>query len=72
MAASPRSAVTGWGQRQAGSRLNVVDLQISRMPTLDRERIPVILTHGHEFERWLHGSDEEAMEFARQCPPERM
>jgi putative SOS response-associated peptidase YedK len=40
--------------------------------TINHERMPVLLTHEHEFETWLHGSDDEAMALAKEYPPERM
>ena len=40
--------------------------------TINHERMPVLLTHEHEFEAWLRGSSSEAFALAREYPPDRM
>ena len=40
--------------------------------TINHERMPVLLTHEHEFETWLRGSPSEAMELAKKYPPGQM
>ena len=40
--------------------------------TVNHERMPVLLTQPEEFDRWMHGSPQAALELARQYPPEQM
>jgi putative SOS response-associated peptidase YedK len=44
----------------------------SLVATVNHERMPVLLTRPEEFDRWMHGSPETALELARQYPPELM
>ena len=40
--------------------------------TTNHERMPVLLTKPDEFEQWLNGTPAEALELAREYPPELM
>jgi len=40
--------------------------------TINHERMPVVLASDADREIWLHGTPNEAIELARQHPPERM
>jgi putative SOS response-associated peptidase YedK len=39
---------------------------------INRERMPVLLTHEEEFDIWLRGSVEDAFALAREYPPKKM
>ena len=40
--------------------------------TINHERMPVLLTNRDEFETWMTGSSDEALELAQEYPPEAM
>jgi putative SOS response-associated peptidase YedK len=40
--------------------------------TINHERMPVLLTREEEFQAWLSGSPDDAMDLAREYPPEQM
>ena len=40
--------------------------------TIKHERMPVLLTKPEELEQWLRGTPGEALELAREYPPEPM
>jgi putative SOS response-associated peptidase YedK len=40
--------------------------------TINHERMPVLLTKPEEFEQWLNGTAAEALELAREYPPDLM
>lgn len=44
----------------------------SLVSTINHERMPVLLTEEHEFERWLAGSPQEAFGLVKSFDPDRM
>ena len=40
--------------------------------TINHERMPVLLTHEDQFETWLNGSPQEALQLVASCDAERM
>jgi putative SOS response-associated peptidase YedK len=44
----------------------------SIVATVNHERMPVLLTREDEFETWLNGSTGEALDLAREYPPDQM
>jgi putative SOS response-associated peptidase YedK len=44
----------------------------SLVATVNHERMPVLLTQPEEFDRWMHGPPQAAMQLARQYSPEQM
>ena len=40
--------------------------------TINHERMPVLLTRPEEFDRWMHGTPQEAMGLACEYPPDQI
>ena len=40
--------------------------------TVNHERMPVLLTRPEEFDRWMHGTPQEAMSLAREFPADQL